>query len=282
MSRATFEGTTALVTGAASGIGRGLAEALARRGSHVVLADLNGPRAEEVADAIRRAGGAAEGHALDVTDAEAFERLVGAVVASRGGVDYLFNNAGVFLGVDARHMKRDDWSRMIDVNLRGVVHGVHAAYPTMARRRAGHIVNTGSIAGLTPVPMSAAYTATKHAVVGLSTSLRAEAAALGVRVSVVCPGIVDTALYDGKPPEALSRDVIFGELPTRPLTVEEAVGEILDGVARDRPIIVLPRMARVIWYLQRLSPRFSIWAYQYAVYRLRRRQRAERGAAAAG
>ena len=125
---------------------------------------------------------------VDVTDAVAVQRLVDGTVAREGRLDLLFNNAGIAVFADARDTSLEDWNRLIDVNLRGVVHGVAAAYPLMVRQGSGHIVNTASAAGLLPSPANIAYAATKHAVVGLSLTLRAEAVHHGVGVSVICPG----------------------------------------------------------------------------------------------
>ncbi len=183
----TFDGAVAIVTGGASGIGRALAEALAGRGATVVLGDLQAELAEEVASGIRSRGGAATATELDVADYSAVERLVRAAAENHGRLDYIFNNAGIGIsgGIDLYQL--EDWYRVLDVNLRGVVHGVHAAYPVMCEQGFGHIVNTASMAGLITTPMMVSYIATKHAVVGLSTALRIEAKAKGVNVSVLCP-----------------------------------------------------------------------------------------------
>jgi NAD(P)-dependent dehydrogenase (short-subunit alcohol dehydrogenase family) len=185
-----FSGATAIVTGGASGIGRALSEALARRGAPVVVADRNADGAAEVARAIVAAGGSARSEALDVTDAAAVERLVDETAREHGRVDLMFNNAGIAIIGEETDVSLDDWRKVVDVNLWGVVHGIRAAYPRMVRQGSGHIVNTASLAGLSPAPFEISYTATKYAVVGLSRALRAEAAAHGVKVSVVCPGFI--------------------------------------------------------------------------------------------
>jgi len=109
----------------------------------------------------------------------------------------MVNNAGIGVGGEASELTLAHWERVIDVNLRGVIHGVHAAYPVMIAQRSGHIVNTASLAGLMPSPWLTPYAMTKHAVVGLTLSLRAKAAAHGVRVTAVCPGVVDTRTSSG-------------------------------------------------------------------------------------
>ena len=186
-----------LVTGAASGIGRALSEELARRGASVVLADLQIEEGEAAAAPLRAAGRSAAAAALDVTDFESVRRLVERVAEEHGGLDFVFNNAGIAAGGEIRDHTVSAWNRIIDANLRGVVHGVQAAYPVMLQQGFGHIVNTASMAGLVTSALMTSYAATKHAVVGLSKTLRVEAADLGVRVSVLCPGVIRTPLLSG-------------------------------------------------------------------------------------
>ena len=185
----------AIVTGGASGIGRAIATSMVARGDTVVVADINAEGAAKVADRLNTLGkGKAASARLDVTDAGAVADLYQRVKADHGRLDLVFNNAGIAIGGLAEELTLDHWNRAIDINLKGVVHGVHAAYPIMLAQGRGHIVNTASLAGLVPMPIGIPYTATKHAVVGLSLGLRAEAAGRGVKVSVVCPSFVDTPL----------------------------------------------------------------------------------------
>jgi NAD(P)-dependent dehydrogenase (short-subunit alcohol dehydrogenase family) len=255
----TFDGAVAVITGGASGIGRALGEALARRGAAVILADLQADLAEEAAAAIRGGGGRATAAALDVADFPAVERLVRQTVEVHGRLDYLFNNAGIGVVGEARYYDIKDWDRVIDVNLRGVTNGVQAAYPVMLRQGYGHIVNTASLAGLVPFPTVVGYCAAKHAVVGLSTALRVEAAAAGVRVSVLCPGPVRTPILEGGkygkmvqpvPPELLKAHWER----QRPMPADQFAAAALRAVARNRAVIVLPSRWKLFWWLNRLSP----------------------------
>ncbi len=133
-----------------------------------------------------------------MTDLDAVRAAV-ADAAGDDGLDYLFNNVGIALGGPTHEFTAAHWDRIIDVNLRGVVNGVLAAYPAMVAAGRGHIVNTASAAGLAPPPLVAPYATTKAAVVGLSLALRPEAALHGVRVSVLCPGMVETPILDAGP-----------------------------------------------------------------------------------
>ncbi|GAA2659865.1 SDR family oxidoreductase [Nonomuraea recticatena] len=254
---------TAFVTGGASGIGRALAMALAAKGVAVTVADLVAPDLRGM-----------EHVELDVTSAEAVASAVRAVRQRHGRLDFVFNNAGIAVGGHAEELTLDHWNRAIDVNLRGVVHGVHAAYPIMIEQGYGHIVNTASMAGLVPAPLMLPYTASKHAVVGLSMALRAEAAAHGVRVSVVCPGFIDTPLLDNANPGlpytetgAQARDAAV-MAQGRLYPVESLAADILRGVARNRALIVAPASARLAWRAARLSPSGAIRAAALAIRRV--------------
>ncbi len=254
-----FYDATAIVTGGASGIGRALAEELGRRGCEVVLADMQIEMAQDVATQIQTSGGRAKAVEVDVTDFPAMERLVRKTVESSGRLDYIFNNAGIVIGCTANHYSIEDWNKIIDINLRGVVNGIQAAYFIMIDQGFGHIVNTASMAGLMPNPVNVAYAATKHAVVGLSQSLRVEAAQMGIRVSVICPGVIRTPILEGGkygkilmniPAEKL-RDMLEELMPMAPDVLAK---KVLNAVAKNRAIIIVPYFWKLLWWLNRLSP----------------------------
>jgi len=201
-------GRVAVVTGAASGIGRALAEAFAAAGSAVVVADLDGVEAENVATGIRSAGGEAQAVSVDVTDAAAVDRLAATTVELFGHVDVLCNNAGVSTFNLLRDQTLDDWRWVFDVNLWGVVHGLYSFVPIMRDQGTpAHIVNTASVAGLlSGVAFIGPYSATKVAVVSISETLAQEVAIddLPIGVSVLCPSSVDTRVMEserGRPAE---------------------------------------------------------------------------------
>ncbi len=250
---------SAVVTGAASGIGRALAQQMARRGIRVTLADRQLELAERVASDIRAAGGVAAAAELDVRDAERFADVVRRAAEDAGRLDFLFNNACVVVFGEVRDYEQSDWDHTIDVNLRGVAHGIQAAYPLMIEQGFGHIINTASMAGLVPGPLQGIYTATKHAVVALSRALRVEARRYGVRVSVVCPGVIRTPILAGGRYGSLKRSVDPSILAAHfdrllPMDPERLAYRVLRAVDRNRAIIIEPKLGRLLWYLDRLLP----------------------------
>ncbi len=266
----------AFITGGASGIGRALAEELAEQGVEVVLADRQAELAEEVAHAIRQAGGKATAHELDVRDAAQFQRVVDETVARIGRIDYFFNNAGIGVGGDIAGYTLADWDDVFDVNVRGVAYGVQAMYPVMRAQRFGHIINTASMAGLLPTGEAGSYAASKHAVVGLSKVLRVEAREYGVRVSALCPGVIRTPIMTaGKygrmnlAPDAEQTMMKLWE-QLRPMNPRVFARKTLRQVARNAPIIIVPSWWKLFWFVERLSPRLSSWLWAKMYQRMQR------------
>ena len=267
-------GKIAFVTGGASGIGAALATKLANEGAEVWIADRQIDAAQELAQ--RLDGGGAKAHAieLDVRSYSSFERAVAEVVQQSGRIDYLFNNAGIGVSGEVDSYTLDDWNDVFDVNLRGVVHGIQAIYPIMIRQHSGHIVNTASMAGLVASPGLGSYTATKHAVVGISKALRLEAERHGVQVSVFCPGVIRTPIMTGGQYGRINLSISneeylkYGER-LRPMAPEKFAERALRAVLRGDAIIVVPAWWRAIWYLDRLSPALSMRFAKVSLKRLR-------------
>jgi len=253
-----FKDKVAIVTGGASGIGQAVCEELGRRGTRVVAADVNSEGAEQVAAGISAGGGQAEAAYLDVTQSDQIQKLIDQTASKHGRLDYMFNNAGIATLGEVRDMTPEQWDRIIQINLMGVVYGTTAAYSLMVKQGFGHIVNTASQAGLYPVALTTSYALTKHGVVGLSTSLRAEGAGLGVKVSVICPGPVASRIVEDATRLGEYEKDVFAEVPSFMLMdAPKAARVILKGVARNRAIIVFPFLARYLWWLHRISPSIS-------------------------
>ncbi len=186
----------ALITGAASGIGRATAVLFGQEGAKVMCADVNAEGAEQVARQIGHSGGDAASLQVDVSQAADAERMVAETVARWGHIDILFNNAGVEFGLPVTQVPEQEWDRLIDVNLKGVFLGCKYAIPEMLKQGGGSIINTASGAGLRGVPWLSTYCASKGGVVLLTKSLAMEWGGQNVRVNAVCPGVIRTPMVE--------------------------------------------------------------------------------------
>jgi NAD(P)-dependent dehydrogenase (short-subunit alcohol dehydrogenase family) len=257
-----FHGKVAVITGAASGIGRSTALLFAREGAKLHLSDIDADALAAVKDACEVRGVAVTTHIVDVADPDQVERFAAAVYEEDGGVDVLHNNAGVGHAGAVVDTRLEDWQKIINVNLMGVIHGVHFFVPRMLKQgRPAHIVNTASMAGLVANPKMAPYCTSKFGVVGLSESLDAELGPQGIHVTALCPGIIDTAIVDttemsgdfSQNAERLQH--LYHTRGTSPDVVAEAV---LRAIRRKHIIEPTPRwQVTPGWIMKRVSPRLS-------------------------
>ncbi len=220
----------------------------------VIVADVNIKGAQQVASSINKLGKRAYATLLDVRRKDDVQKLIDQTASKNGQLDYMFNNAGLSVTGEVRDMTLDHWHRVIDINLLGVLYGTISAYSLMIRQGFGHIVNIASLAGLIGLPTEISYTTTKYAIIGLSTSLRIEAAALGVKVSVVCPGYVKTGIYDATPVLKAIIEDASTQTSFKMMDATKAAYVILKGVAHNRKIIVFPFYARLLWWVHRVCP----------------------------
>lgn len=269
-----FSDKVVLITGGASGLGLSLAGGMGAAGAKVILADIQADRATKEAAALQEKGLDATARHLDVTDRHQVEAVINEVAASRGRLDILCNNAGTGLTGMTEDLSLDDWDRLIDLNLKSVIYGVQAAYPLMIHQGHGQIVNTASFAGLVGLPGASPYSTTKHAVVGLTASLRSEAAVHGIRVSALCPTFVQTNIFDAMTTVNISRAAAeemvanFGGA----IAVEKFLKPALRGIRRNQARIILPGKAKVAWMVQNLLPQL-VSGQSVKIARLARRHR---------
>ncbi len=243
-----------VVTGGASGLGRALCEELGRQGAQVVAVDVDQEGAEEVCVLIRERGGKAMAAYLDVTIYENAQRIVTDVVKKFGRLDLIFNNAGTALHGETRDLSVEHWRTVMDVNLMGVIYGATAAYGEMVKQGEGQIVNIGSLAGLIPVPKEIPYCTSKWAVVGFTNALRLEGAGLGVKVNLVCPGIMQTPIHQTVSYVNVDQERLVRPQSSRFVAPERAARLILKGVEQNRAMIIFPFYALLVWWAYRLNP----------------------------
>jgi NADP-dependent 3-hydroxy acid dehydrogenase YdfG len=191
-----IDGKVVVITGASSGLGEATARHLAAQGATVVLGARRIDRLQALADELTRSGARVRVMATDVTDRGQVQRLVDGAVQAYGRIDVMLNNAGLMPQSPLERLKVDEWDRMIDVNIKGVLYGIAAALPHMKLQKSGHIINVSSVAGHKIRAGGAVYAATKHAVRALSEGLRQEVKAYNIRTTVISPGAVATELPD--------------------------------------------------------------------------------------
>lgn len=217
-----------LITGASSGIGAAIARQLGASGARLLLGARRVDRLESLASEIRAAGGKVEVQQLDVTDRAALCRFAQAALGLWGRIDVLVNNAGIMPLSPLAAGKHEEWDRMVDVNIKGVLWGIAAVQPTMEKQGSGQIINIASIGALAVVPMAAVYCATKFAVRAISDGLRQESDV--IRVTCVNPGVVDSELADTiTDPAAAEAMAQFRRIKLQPQAIARAVQQVIDA-----------------------------------------------------
>lgn len=227
----------AVVTGAASGIGLAVTELMIENGATVFLADFNADALSAEVDRLNaRTPGKAIGVRTDVTKQPEVAALVEQAAEHAGHLDFLFNNAGAGLTMPFEDITLEIWEKVINLNLWGVIYGIHSALPIMRKQGFGHIVNTSSIAGIIPPPYQTVYCATKYGVTGIGECLRYEMWDEGIRFSTVCPGNVATNIFKAA-----------GAVPADAVSAEQAAQWILEGVANNDNLIIFPPLYKDLY-----------------------------------
>lgn len=247
-----------IITGGASGIGSEFALNLTRKGSYVYILDTNEELGIEVA---RSCGEKASFHKLDVRDLGAYQQIINHILLQKGKIDALFNNAGIGIAGEAYELNYELWERIIDINIKGVLNGIHLVYPQMVQNKSGIIINTSSLAGVGPLPLMAPYSMTKHAIVGLSNSLRLEARKYGIQVNVLCPAAIETPILKASNPVDLPTvpwipDTVryLSTLAGKPYSLRQFTIDALKQIEADKGIIILPQRAKIGALLSRYFP----------------------------
>ncbi len=258
---------SAVITGGASGIGRSYALAWARRGWRLGIADTGTAEAESTLAEIDRYGGQGEFYRCDVRSLGEVQAMAGHFFDTWGEVGVLVNNAGVFGAGAVGETPIEDWRRIIDVNLWGVINGCHAFVPGMKEQGFGHIVNTASAGGVISTPETAPYNASKAAVIAISETMRSELSRYGIGVTVVCPTFVNTNLLSTMTVTAGTaiKDIAGSAFEHSRMGAGEIAEKVLKAVDRNR-LYVFPQLsAKVLWANKRLWPSlyFSILSFLY-------------------
>jgi NAD(P)-dependent dehydrogenase (short-subunit alcohol dehydrogenase family) len=222
-----LENKIALVTGAATGIGRATAIALAKEGAKVMVTDINETEGLETVNRIKKEGGQAKFFQLDVSKKEQVDAVVMEIFTTEGALDLAVNNAGIGGVPSALHeIKLEDWKRMMDINLTGVFLCLQAELKCMLQKGSGRIVNVASLAGLNGMPGGSSYSAAKHGVIGLTKSVAAEYGSLNIRTNAVCPGFIQTPILDNVPQSILDHSTKF-RVPMKRIGQPEEVAKAI-------------------------------------------------------
>ena len=273
----SFEAKRCLVTGAASGIGKATAEALAQQGAHLVLTDINEPALQQSVREIRQAGGTVlTAQALDIRDFTAVKGFARAVHEAHGSLDVVMNVAGISVWGEVDKLRHEDWRDAVEVNLMGPIHVIECFVPPMIEgARGGHLVNVSSAAGLFGLAWHAPYSAGKFGLRGISEVLRFDLEQHGIGVSLVCPGGVDTGLVntvrivgvDTESPTLVKMRERFRKHAVSP---EQAARAILKGVKRNRYLVFTSSDIRIGHWFQR----HCHWLYVRIMRRISRQMQA--------
>ncbi len=266
MKRTNFSNKVILITGGASGLGASLAASMATLGGRVLVLDKD----ERSLENLKNNQPVIEGYHADVTEPVSIKDTIRKILDSYGNIDFLINCAGVFNAGEARDFSARQWKECIEVNLLGTVNMIAEVYPLMVTRKSGQIVNIASMVGLAPLPLIIPYVTSKYGIIGLTRSLRIEAATLGIRVNVVCPGRLDTTLLEKSEIVNADQESFIAAMPLKPYPLSKAVHKIINGISRNKGVILFPWYVNALWYAERFSSRLLFPAYALAMNKFRK------------
>lgn len=242
-----FQDKVILITGASSGIGLALSKTFAQYKAIVYNADIQIPQIS-VPDVSYMP--------LDVRNFEQFQWVFQEIFRKHQRVDMLINNAGIGIAGEAQDLSIEAWKKVLEINLFGVVNGTKIAYDCMVKQGFGHIINIASMSALIPFPLAVPYATAKYGVLGLSRSLRVEGERLGVKIIAICPGFVESSLYENAIKAHTNTEKIKSTIPFPIVPTEKAVRHILKGIVSNKAVVIFPFYTKLILWLERIFPNF--------------------------
>lgn len=244
-----------MITGAGSGLGKALAIEFAKLQWKVAIAEINDARAQETRDLIKSLGVDAIAIHCDVRSPEDLEKAIERVKNDWGGLDVMINNAGVAAAGFMEKISLNDWDWILDINLKGVIHGCRAVIPLFKEQRSGYIVNVASVCGLISFAEMASYNVTKAAIVSLSETVKMELSPFGVGVSVVCPAFFKTNLMDQfRSPDERQRKLSQAFFDKSYMSAERVARHIIKSISRNRFYVVAQIDGKLLWWMKRNTP----------------------------
>jgi NADP-dependent 3-hydroxy acid dehydrogenase YdfG len=268
----TYTSKTIIVIGGTSGMGKAVVQRLAPVAKTIICIGRDRKAGAALVRSLPENG---VFEAVEMRNADEVRETLQAVAKRYGPIDVCFNFAGTFLAGEMRDTPIEDWQSIFDTNIKPIIHGTSVMYQIMRKQGYGQLVNVASAAGLFPVPVMNIYGATKSAVVSLSQGLRAEANGFGVKVTVVCPTVVDTPLYDTALFDGVNKQKALRMVKAPTVQSADVAAErIIRGAARNRAIVHTSFVTRLVWWGYRISPPLYVWATSrfFLVYRQRLRK----------
>jgi short-subunit dehydrogenase len=260
----TYKNKVVVVAGGASGIGEHLVRQLSPFASHIVIVDRNKKLGTTLAKQLNGSLTAKIDYEnVEMTDSVKVKKVLVSINKSVGPIDYFFNTAGIFMAGEMRDTPIENWNAVMDANISPMINGSSIMYEIMQKNGHGHIVNFASAAGLMPIPIMSIYGATKHAIVGMTLGLRMEAASFNIKISVACPTVVNTPLYDTAIYNSVNQPKALKLAKSSKIqTPDVAARKIIRATAQNKPIIHTAVSTKLGKVLFELSPSVYIWATQ--------------------
>jgi len=248
-----LKGKNVLVTGAGGGIGKATAMMLAGEGCNLFLCDINEKQVNSAAAELISIGYEAHAYMVDVSDEKQVKTLEKNLKKKSGGIDIIVCNAGIGWTGPTHLMEREDWDRVLGVNLFGVIHFIRHFVPGMVLKKQGHVVIVSSIFGITGLPYGTLYASSKAALIALGECLRAELSFHNVGVTTICPGLIETGLIANTHFKGVDEKARSLSRKVKPMPVEKCAGIIVKSIKKNRGVTVITSLAKILWLIKRIS-----------------------------